>query len=329
MGLFGTRLMRERERREITLEDISKSTKIRVRFLVAIEQEHFEELPGAFFTREFIRAYALHVGIDAEQAIADYLAAQANQPEPGPARSPVAPLLRLDRTGPRLIVNNRQSREFANRKNAVWRHISWTPLGAALLFLAVGFVLLGYYKRELQRQNELSAASSLKQSDLQTGESEKPEHPEITQSSAKQTAAMGSAASEQAASTNPVIALVASRDEGRPAAAGVPVSDRSPAFGAFSVLIKAREDAWVSIIADGKRIMQETLVAAAETSVKAQDQIVIRAGNIGALDFFFNGQKLPTQGDDDEAKTLKFDVNGLRPPVPGTSSPVTPASVQQ
>jgi cytoskeletal protein RodZ len=307
MGSFGTRLMREREQRKITLEDISQSTKIRIRFLVAIEQEHFDELPGGILTRGFIRAYASHVGIDKEQAIADYLAATlANQPEPDPQQPPEP--------------------EIRNRRDAVPRHVSWALLAAGLVILAVGFVMLGYYKRELQRQNEVSAASSLNQSDPQTGESAQPDNPEITQSSAKETVAMGSASSEQSASTSHVIDLVASREEERSAAASVPVTGTSPA--AFSVLIRAREDAWVSIVAHGKRIMQDTLVAAAEISVKADDQVVIRAGNSGALDFFFNGQKLPTQGDYDEAKTLKFDANGLQPPVPRTPLPVTPA-VQQ
>ena len=50
-------------------------------------------------------------------------------------------------------------------------------------------------------------------------------------------------------------------------------------------------------------------------------EIVIRAGNAGALDFEFNGQKLPTQGDFGEAKTLIFTAHGLQPPNPKTQNP--------
>jgi hypothetical protein len=38
---------------------------------------------------------------------------------------------------------------------------------------------------------------------------------------------------------------------------------------------------------------------------------VIKAGNIGGLDFWFNGTKLPAQGGLDEVKTVTFGQSGL------------------
>src|SRR6478736_3673421 len=72
---FGARLKREREQRGVTLDDIALSTKIGKRFLCALEEEHFEQLPGGIFSKGFVRAYARHLGIDEEQAVADYLSA--------------------------------------------------------------------------------------------------------------------------------------------------------------------------------------------------------------------------------------------------------------
>jgi hypothetical protein len=82
--------------------------------------------------------------------------------------------------------------------------------------------------------------------------------------------------------------------------------------GLFQVLIKAREDSWVAITADGKQIVQDTLVAPAEQAIEARNQIVIKTGNVGALDISFNGKKLASQGDYNQVKTLTFDPNGLR-----------------
>ena len=79
------------------------------------------------------------------------------------------------------------------------------------------------------------------------------------------------------------------------------------------MLIKAREDSWVSITADGKQIVQDTLTAPAEKSIEARNQIVIKTGNVGALDISFNGKKLAPQGGYNQVKTLTFDPNGLRP----------------
>ena len=82
MGSLSTRLVLERERQNISLEEISLSTKINIRFLTAIEQGHFEQLPGGIISKGFLRAYARQIGMDEEQAIAGYLAAiGASQPE--------------------------------------------------------------------------------------------------------------------------------------------------------------------------------------------------------------------------------------------------------
>ena len=55
---FGEHLKREREMRGVTLEEISAATRISTRFLEALENEHWEELPGGVFNRGFIRSVA-------------------------------------------------------------------------------------------------------------------------------------------------------------------------------------------------------------------------------------------------------------------------------
>ncbi len=71
-GGFGERLRYEREIRGISLDEISQATKIGTRLLRAIEKEDLAQLPGGIFNKGYIRAYAKYVGIDEEQAIADY-----------------------------------------------------------------------------------------------------------------------------------------------------------------------------------------------------------------------------------------------------------------
>src|SRR3954467_5724089 len=75
-GTFGERLKRERELRSITLEDMANSTKIGTRMLHALEDEEFEKLPGGIFNKGFVRAYAKYLGLDEEQAVTDFLAAE-------------------------------------------------------------------------------------------------------------------------------------------------------------------------------------------------------------------------------------------------------------
>ncbi|HEY7369444.1 MAG TPA: RodZ domain-containing protein [Thermoanaerobaculia bacterium] len=71
---FGEELRRERVVRDISLEEISIATKISVRLLGALEHSDVTRLPAPAFTRGFIRAYANHLGIDAEEKVNAYLA---------------------------------------------------------------------------------------------------------------------------------------------------------------------------------------------------------------------------------------------------------------
>jgi cytoskeletal protein RodZ len=75
VGAFGEKLRKQREQRGIELDAISNTTKIGTRMLRALEEEHFDQLPGGVFNKGFVRAYARHVGLDEEEAVADYLAA--------------------------------------------------------------------------------------------------------------------------------------------------------------------------------------------------------------------------------------------------------------
>ena len=58
MESLGARLKREREKRKITLDEISLSTKIGTRFLIAIEEEQFDQLPGGIFNNGFALGWA-------------------------------------------------------------------------------------------------------------------------------------------------------------------------------------------------------------------------------------------------------------------------------
>jgi cytoskeletal protein RodZ len=69
---FGESLKREREMRGVTLEEVSSATRIATRFLKAIEDEQWDQLPGGVFNRGFVRAVARYLGLDEENIVAEY-----------------------------------------------------------------------------------------------------------------------------------------------------------------------------------------------------------------------------------------------------------------
>ncbi len=71
-GIFGERLKRERELREVTLEEITAATRISSRFLEALENEEWNKLPGGVFNRGFVRSVARYLGLDEEALLGEY-----------------------------------------------------------------------------------------------------------------------------------------------------------------------------------------------------------------------------------------------------------------
>ena len=79
-GTFGEHLKREREMRGVSLDEISAATRIATRFLRAIENEQWDQLPGGVFNRGFVRAMAHYLGLDEESIVAEYALAVGDRP---------------------------------------------------------------------------------------------------------------------------------------------------------------------------------------------------------------------------------------------------------
>jgi len=69
---LGTQLRQARERRGVSLRELSDQTRIARRYLEAIEEDNYKELPGGIFNRSFIKAYARGVGFKEEEAVRIY-----------------------------------------------------------------------------------------------------------------------------------------------------------------------------------------------------------------------------------------------------------------
>jgi hypothetical protein len=87
---IGATLREARVRRRLDLVDAEAETKIRVRYLRALENEEWDVLPGPTYTRSFIRTYAIMLGLDGERLADDFRRLQDHGPAERP-REPVAP----------------------------------------------------------------------------------------------------------------------------------------------------------------------------------------------------------------------------------------------
>ncbi|MBZ5566287.1 MAG: helix-turn-helix domain-containing protein [Acidobacteriia bacterium] len=265
MGSFGERLQREREMRGITLEEIAEATKIGTRSLRALEEQDFDRLPGGIFNKGFVRAYSRYLGLDEEQAVADYLAALTEAQAAGKVtrQEPTASGAAPDRN---IFIGEDDYSEPLR-----------LPLIPIALLVLIAVLLYGgwryYTQHGLPNLRHVRAAG------------QQPSQP-------------ASKAAPPAARPDTAVAL--------------PAATRAQPAGGFVVRVKAKEDTWVSLVADDKPVMSGMLQAGDEKSVHAQRSVVLKTGNAAGVELFHNDKMVPTLGASKEVKTVEFTAAGLR-----------------
>ncbi len=370
MAAFGEKLRKQREQQGISLDAISNDTKISIRMLRALEEEHFEQLPGGVFNKGFVRAYARHVGLDEEEAIAEYLDAlrenqvrqQAIMPDlrSGSRQIPTVSANSIGEPVPRIADGKRSSsptpevgldvepaletfasgagRQLDHRSSAdtTSRPIPWMTLALALALVVVGLALWNFIPRHEATANlhtqtgpQQSASANFPSQSAQTRASvaspvpnqlAPPSSAGVSPKAATaarnriqptpfgSSATTGPSATEAApeptpSSSVPANSAIATSKKG--------ASVNSPAT--FTLFIRAEKTTWVSIVADGKQVAQEFLIAPAHTSVRASEEITVKAGNAAGIIFELNGKQVGEPGADGEVKTYVFDANGILP----------------
>ena len=119
---IGVILREARMRQGLDLADCAAATRIRERYLIAIEDGRFESLPGPAYVSGFIRAYAAHLGVTVDGPIKEL-------PVPGQVAPPA-------RSRPVTVSATRITPRGVGQRPR-WRR----PLAVILLLVIVAVVL--------------------------------------------------------------------------------------------------------------------------------------------------------------------------------------------
>lgn len=120
----GNKLREARTRRRLTLAEAEAATKIRCRYLRAIENDEWDQLPGDTYARAFIRTYGRHLGLDGDRL------AEEQRRDRG-----------SDRPGERLPRVDPRPRPVARKRRGRHRGISSRTLAVAVTALVVAALL--------------------------------------------------------------------------------------------------------------------------------------------------------------------------------------------
>lgn len=310
---IGQQLRQGREARGLSVEQASAQSRVPVRLVQALESDDYRCLPDALYLIRLLRDYALLLELD-----------------PAPLE---AELRHVARHPPKISL----APPVAMRKStaAPWRQILWT-VGAILVVVPLVFIALSLAsKRASEREEALARAAPASPASTE---------PEASELRAKQLLAGIEVASEE----TPAPALAAESPAGppgaapastapsvpRPAPAPLPPAPtparsaaREPEGRRHTLLVRAREQTWLAVRADGGAPREVLLQAGQVARFGADGQFRITLGNAGGVTLLHNGVPVSVGGrSGDVVRDLVLPGPAAPHPEPaGAGTPARPA----
>jgi cytoskeleton protein RodZ len=276
---LGSYLRRERELREMSLQDISAATKIQLKFLEALERDDYDQLPPAPFIVGFLRAYAQCLSVEPEEIIAAYHTRHSSSE---------------GREKPALLATNYQVRRPARFR------VVGVSLGVAVVILSLGLALQ-LLRRETAHKTHapldpVVSEHAVRQSSSVTERPPLTSHVPLSPPAepallAPQppAAVMQEGKNESRASTStPLLPPGA----GSARLAAVEPSLAGPSTQLLTLQAVALEDTWLRVEIDGNKRHDLLLAAGKTVHWEAQERFLMTIGNARGTRLVLNGKEL-------------------------------------
>jgi cytoskeleton protein RodZ len=345
MSSIGETLRRERQKRNLELDQISRDLKISSRFLQAIENDQFEQLPAGVFAKSFVRQYATLLGLDAEELVAEVQRTLTPEPPPG---MPAAETQResLGKVPELNIGRGEEWERVGDRRN--WSS-SLPAFAMVVVVMLVCSGLYAFFQRERHPAVSAATTEASKRQAVSQQQQQQPAQPAVqtpapTEQAQAGTPAQQPAGQPQAAPSQPASApSQAAQTSAQPAAAPPTVANANPQApaagatapgqvpaqqtdaqaaadrtvigtpgGAVKVEITAAEPVWVLARANGKYLFSGTLDANTSKTLEANGTVLLRVGNAGGLNITLNGKPVGPLGPKGQVRDVQFTSGGFQ-----------------
>lgn len=267
MFMISEVLQRARLDQGMDLATVAARTKIKARYLQAIEDDDRKSLPGGFFYKSFVHQYATFLGVDTraiDGEIDRVLSADAPLPLPGAARQ-------------RPVKLSSQSRP--------WTGTTYFSYAALVLILVACARIDGWWHKS--RTVATDKSESRVAEDIRPRPAPGPAGGRVSSTSVPQVAAGPAAAAP--------VAAAARQDE--PAA---------PAGSTVELALTATEETWLSIYSDGTPVFSGLLEANQTKTIEGKESAKMRVGNAAGLKVRLNGEPIGPLGAHGQVRDLVF-----------------------
>lgn len=265
---FGASLREARERKGVSLRQISAATKISVAALESLEKDDFSKLPGGIFSRSFVRSYAIEVGLDPDKTVQRFLLEYEGEPadhdgaghESGtPVHEPVLPA-----PPPRRAASDlRPEFEFESKQR-----IASMVLRLVVMSVPVAAAIIYFNSRQ---PVALEPATPRQTS------------PVAADGSQRSANAGDSTGVRRAQEETPLSAVA-------PVKAYEPAAPRASLPDAVTIELAPSGDCWAQLTADGVVVISRVLRPGERESRAFRDSALLQVGDAAACAILINGQ---------------------------------------
>lgn len=320
MDELGQKLRQARIDKGYTIDDLQQITKIQKRYLLAIEEGNFDQLPGKFYVNAFIKQYAQTVGLDGQALLNEYQGAPVNN----------------ENTSEKAESSNEVSEDDSEKKSGVSRALNEQKtsglerlrgyLPQIIIIAVVLILIIGIYSIALNHRNgsnqsatASSSTSSVKVTDERKSSSksaEKSSKKEASKKASESSLSSKSSSSKQSSkSSSKSDELKISKVKGTASASAqtyqiknYPTSDNTVNVSATS------SSTWITITANGSTLWQGSVTASAPQSVQLPNGItsfIVTSGNAAVTELTINDTtvKLPSSASANTVQNYTFQID--------------------
>lgn len=296
MADIGDKLRSARKAKGMSIEDVEKITKIQRRYLTAIENDDFDQLPGDFYVRAFIRQFADVVGLNGKELLADY---KSEVPEAKPEEY-------VENS-----IDNKSERikETTNNRKGMWR--SYLPqiatvVGVVLVILVVYIVYTRFFTGTDQQSANQAENVTVSSSRIKSSKSK-------TSSKKKSTSKATASEIKISSLGNNSYRVIGMKN------------DRTLTLGT------TKNEVWAQILVNGSSVWQGTLKANGKHSVQLPQNVSnvsVQMGNSVSTTLTLAGKKVNAHNATNPASpmTVRFTFTGQTSQSSSTQSSATTQS---
>ncbi len=331
----GERLRYARLAQKITLEQVERDIHIRARYLAAVEEERYQDLPGDVFARGIIRTYGNYLGLDGLSLVSTYRELHKGGPDSGGAD-----IRQTDKVKVVKVQLKDKSDVGSGRPTGLSKKGGGLPMkqvgcGVVILLLlaALWFFIpsiLAWLRSPspakeaappasqtavtAEVKNETAAAPApkavakeeapaampavgAKEAQPQTAAVDEKEQLQNSTGAAKEEQSQSTAVDEKAQPQNS--ASETKEEQTVSPAAEVKEEATPTAAAAPGVVLKLdfTDKCWLAVYADDTKVYEGMLSAGDSRTFTAAENISVRYGEIAAVEIEVNGQKVPPTGE--------------------------------